>query len=380
MMSLFVYDDGKVKSCCAGMWDWGDLKEKSLDEIINDPKVIQLKQDILDGKPNDYCNYCSGCEANSGHSQRFYFHKFKISDEELADPTKFDLRMTDIRWNNLCNLNCAYCDTLWSTTWMKAKGYEIKSIKSRYYDSVLLAVQNNKNVMEAIIMGGGEPLLHKQNVELLQSLDDHIDIDIMTNLSIDLNSSSVYQELKKKVNVNWCISFENLGDEFEFVRHGAKWEQLLTNIATLKTHPTHRFMFKPTYNLLSATRLTELYKLSEEFNIPIFWQTLIHPAQLCVAKLPKHVIQTCLTYLREFTQSEVWNKYKEMHSHQHDLDFFDGIINELQGKLDDASHNGNMAQIQFIEWLDLYENKYATDVRKFTELWPEFASLKGVSI
>ena len=32
------------------------------------------------------------------------------------------------------------------------------------------------------------------------------------------------RELANKINVNWCVSFENIGDEFEFVRHGAKWD------------------------------------------------------------------------------------------------------------------------------------------------------------
>lgn len=376
-MSLFVYDDGKVKSCCAGQWDWGDLKEKSLDEIINDPKVIQLKQDILDGVPNSYCDYCTGCETNSGHSQRMYFHRFEVPEEKLNDTSSFDLIMTDIRWNNLCNLNCAYCDTLWSTSWQKLKGYPIKSIKSRYYDSVIEKVKTNKDNMEAIIMGGGEPLLHKQNVDLLQSLNDDIHIDIMTNLSMDLANSSVYQELTKKTDVNWCVSFENTGDEFEFVRHGAKWEQLLTNLNVIKTNPGHQFMFKPTYNLLCATRMDNLYKLSEELNMPIFWQTLIHPMQLCVANMPKSIIEKCITHLTEFMQSDLWIRYKDNHPSQPDLNFFDSIIKELQDRLNDGTHDASEAVTTFKSWVKDYENKYATDVKKFNELWPEFAELTG---
>jgi len=377
-MSLFVYNDGKVKSCCAGKWDWGDLKENTLDEIINDPKVVQLKQDILDGVPNSYCNYCSECEINSGHSQRGYFDKFDVKEENLKDTEYFGLMMTDIRWNNLCNLNCAYCDEFWSTSWQKLKGnIPIKSIKSRYYDSVLERVQQNRDMMQSIIMGGGEPLLHKQNVELLQSLNDDIMIDIMTNLSMDLGSSSVFAELSKKTNVNWCISLENIGDEFEFVRHGAKWDQMLHNISVIKSNSTHRAMFKPTYNIMSATRLDKLYELAEQFSLPVHWQTLIHPIHLCVAEMPKSIIEKCLNHLVNFKQSDLWKRYESSHKEQPGLNFFDAVIEELQARLADSNHNTDKAVADFKEWLHLYETKYATDVKKFVELWPEFKELIG---
>lgn len=370
-MSLFVYNDGKVKSCCAGQWDWGDLKTQSLDEIINDPKVIQLKQDILDGTPNPYCSYCAGCEENSGSSQRGYYTQFPMEEEKLYDPTVFELMQTDIRWNNLCNLNCAYCDTLWSTTWAKLKDYPIVAIKSRYYDSVLTKVSVNKDNMKAIIMGGGEPLLHKQNVELLQALNDDIKIDIMTNLSMNLDSVSVFAEIRKKTDVNWCISFENVGDEFEFVRHGAKWDQLYENIKRIRYHPGHCVMLKPTYNLLSATNLTKLYEIANEFKVPVSWQTLIHPPQLCVNNFSKPVRDFCSNRIKEFLETDVWKEYLTINPHSFGHDFLSFIASELDADRDES----NPSDLVFRQWSKEYTIKYAPDVKKFHELWPELDEL-----
>jgi MoaA/NifB/PqqE/SkfB family radical SAM enzyme len=367
-MSLFVYDDGNVKSCCAGQWSWGNLKEQSLMDIINNPKVKELKQDIINGTPNSYCSYCKGCEDNAGESQRQYFDKFKMSDDKLYNSDVFDLMMVDMRWNNLCNLNCAYCDTMWSTTWQKLKGMPMPDLKTNHYVSVLELVKDSKDNMEAIIMGGGEPLLHTQNVELLQSLHDDIHIDIMTNLSINLSHSAVFNELVKKTNVNWCISFENIGDEFEYVRHGATWERMTKNLATIKALPTHSKMLKPTYNLLSATRLRELYKLSNELDFNIHWQTLIHPDQLCVTAFSKPVRDICLQAIEELFDSPEYTDFKKRVRYSQGDDFFEHMKKELITK--HIQDNGVSVDKKFRLWLKDYESKYATDVKSFSTLWP----------
>lgn len=374
-MSLFVYDDGNVKSCCAGQWSWGNLKEQSLMDIINSPKVKQLKQDIIDGVANSYCSYCKGCEDNAGESQRQYFDKFKMSEEKLYDPNVFDLMMVDMRWNNLCNLNCAYCDTMWSTTWQKLKGHKMPDLKTNHYVSVLQLVKDSTDNMEAIIMGGGEPLLHTQNVELLQSLHTDIHIDIMTNLSTNLSHSAVFQELAKKSDVNWCVSFENLGDEFEFVRHGASWQRMTTNLAMIQNLPTHSKMLKPTYNLLCATRLKEIYKLANELNFNIHWQTLIHPDQLCVTSFSRPVREVCIQAIDELFSSVEYITFKERAKHNQSDDFFRHLRKEIMSR--NLQQDTETVDYKFRQWLYDYENKYATDVKKFKDLWPELDNVIG---
>lgn len=368
-MSLFVYDDGNVKSCCAGQWSWGNLKEQSLMDIINSPKVVQLKQDIINNVPNSYCSYCKGCEDNAGESQRQYFDQFTMTTDKLYDPNIFDLMMVDMRWNNLCNLNCAYCDTMWSTTWQKLKGLPMPDLKTNHYVSVLQLVKDSKDNMKAIIMGGGEPLLHTQNVELLQSLNDDIHIDIMTNLSTNLNHSAVFNELAKKKNVNWCVSFENIGDEFEFVRHGATWERMKTNLNIIKSLPTHSRMLKPTYNLLSATRLKELYGLANELGFNMHWQTLIHPDTLCVTSFAQPVREICLQKIEELFATSEYIEFKNRVRQNQGEEFFKHLRKEIS--LRNLQPDNDSVDNKFRVWLNDFETKYAKDVKTFKELWPE---------
>jgi MoaA/NifB/PqqE/SkfB family radical SAM enzyme len=367
-MSLFVYNDGKVKSCCAGQWDWGDLKKNTLEEIVNSPKVVELRKDIAEGRHNSYCDYCKGCEENAGEGQRKYFDKFIMTDEELYNPELFDLRMVDMRWNNLCNLNCVYCDGLWSTTWQKAKGLPMSDLKTNHYVSVLDSVKTNSNKMEAIIMGGGEPLLHTQNVELLQSLAPDIHIDIMTNLSTNLSHSAIFAELKKKTRVNWCVSFENVGEQFEFVRHGASWDRMTTNLNLVKSLPTHSRMFKPTYNILCATSLISLYELLNEVEFDVHWQTLIHPQQLNVLNFSPKVLDLCIETIDKLFDSDAFKKHSATPKCGQDKDFFLHVKKEL---LEKKTQSYNYMDKEFREWITNYNKKYASDVRSFEELWPD---------
>jgi organic radical activating enzyme len=379
-MSLFVYDDGRVKSCCAGNWDWGDLKEQSLDEIINSEKVQKLKQDIIDGVPNDYCSYCAGCEKDAGDSQRTYFiqpDRFHMTNEQLSNPAEFELKMVDIRWNSLCQLNCVYCDTLWSTSWAQAKGYPIKSIKSRYYDSVIARVNQDKNGIESIIMGGGEPLLHKQNVELLQTLNNSLSIDIMTNLSMNLDSTSVFTELKKKDVVNWCVSIENVGDRFEYVRHSGKYSQIRENIDKVLQIPNHQLTLFGTYNIHSATRLKEYYQLANEIKRPIHWQPLIHPMEHSVSQFSKPVKELCIQHITELYDSLEFKEYCT-HQNQDIVQHSKNFLNHVAEELSKDDPVTGVVDLKFRRKCAEFHVKYKnSDVKSFRELWPELDNIIG---
>jgi len=376
-MSLFVYNDGKVKSCCAGSFDWGDLKENSLQEIIQSPKVKKLRKDIAEGRHNSYCDVCKECEERVGKSSRDYYEKFKMTEEELLNPDLFDLRMVDMRWNNLCNLNCVYCSSIFSTTWQKVKGEIIPDLRTNHYVTVLNEVNNNASKMEAIIMGGGEPLLHTMNVELLQSLPSDIHIDVMTNLSTNLGHSEVFQALKNKTRVNWAVSMENIGEQFEFVRHGADWNKMYNNLKTITKIPGHFKLLHPTYNILSATNLIKLYTLIAELDLDVHWQGLINPAELDVFNFSPNVLDYCIQCIDELFNSDVFKKHitatRFINNPEFltDKDFLTFTRTELEKK---KQQSYNYIDKDFRVWITNYNLKYAADVKSFEELWPELNS------
>ena len=135
--SIFIETDGSVKSCCAGGYYWGNLHNNTVEEILNSPQVIKIKQQIINDEPVDYCKNCRRDEEATGYSLRNYYDQFSATDELLNSTTGFKPRNIDIRWNALCNLNCVYCSEDCSTEWQKLKGITVESVQRAYYDQVL---------------------------------------------------------------------------------------------------------------------------------------------------------------------------------------------------------------------------------------------------
>ena len=365
-VSLFVHHDNKVKSCCAGRWDWGDLSTQPLDQIINNPKVQQLKNDIRNGIPNSYCGYCADVEKLGSNSQREYFQQFEISDETYNSDNAFQLQQLDIRWTNLCNLNCVYCNPGWSTTWQKAMKMPIDAMHYDFHNKILNYINENGKQVKAVILAGGEPLLHRQNVQLVQSLEDNASIDVITNLSINLSSSPVYRELLKK-RVNWTVSIDNINDRFEYVRHNANWEQMLENLKILKSVENFSAMLFPVYNIYNCTRLIEFFDFANEVNMGMHWQMLTSPNYMCVYNFSDKVKQLAIDEIEKLFASETFAKFcsNPLVQTEQSKTFLTSVLKELKNS------TVTNADAPFLKWVKEYETKYATDVKTFRTLYPE---------
>lgn len=362
-ISLFVHHDNKVKSCCAGKWDWGDLAKTPLDEILNDPKVQKLKSDIRNGVFNSYCSYCKTTEDAGGESQRKYYEQFKVSDDIYNSNDKFELQALDIRWTNLCNLNCVYCNAGWSTTWQKVLNMPLNPMHYDFHDKILDYIEVNGKKVNSVILAGGEPLMHRQNVTLIKNLSDDAKIDVITNLSIKLSSSLVYKELIKK-KVNWTISIDNIGEKFEYVRHGARFNQICENLNIIKNVANFTVMLFPVYNIYNCTRLIEFYNFANEMNLPIHWQMLTQPKFMNVHELSTEIKELAKIEIYKLFDSEIFKKYNELQGYQQGYDFFNNILTNLD-KTNDTKNN------ELKNYINIYQKKYATDVMPFAELWPE---------
>jgi organic radical activating enzyme len=357
--ALFVHPSGGVKCCCSGSYQWGDLQTNTIEDIVSSPVVNKLRQDIIDNVPNEYCKSCVNGEALSGTSQRSYFDKFTISDDKLKDPNLFELYSLDIRWNNLCNLSCVYCTDEWSTGWQKVKSIPISPAKLPYHENILNFIKSNSKTVESIIVAGGEPLLHKQNIQLLENLDESVDIGFITNLSINLESSPVFQLLKNRKNVTWSISLEGLGKRFEYVRRNASWDKMQQNIEFLHKHITtdQTLFFFPVYCLYSITEMVEYYKYAAQFDAKIHWQQLLGPDQLNVFNFSRPLRELAYTHIEDLLNNPVSSN----------LSYDDGFLNHARSQLLTIDKDQTY-DIDFRNFTAEYEKDSNL---KFSELWPE---------
>jgi organic radical activating enzyme len=349
---LFLTTDGGLKTCCSGAYDLGNLRVESLSDVYNGEKYIKIRNALVNHQQHKYCLRCDQHEETSGNSQRVVFNK------EFPSTGVRRIKQIDLRWSNLCNLTCRYCNSTDSSEWAKLRGIPIESVSRDYASEILETVEKNKESIECVYLLGGEPLLQKYNINLLDIIKPSTKIDILTNLSVDLTNNRVYQKLKNFSNVIWNISFDNIQDRFEYVRHGASWELFLKNIdIIIKDFSIYRINFHPVYSIWSAFALKEYQDFAKSLEIRVNWQ------------LANEVPNSSLNHRVGYTvfDHKIAIRHAAIeHINQSDQnDFFTSITTSLKNSSEIPD-----LDTRFLNWTHELEKKLPPK-KTFQQLWPE---------
>jgi len=363
--SIFVETDGRVKSCCPGDFYWGDLNHNSLEEILNSATVLEIKQGIINDEPVEYCKNCRQDEKFTGTSQRFYYDYMELPDDILNSTTALELKNIDIRWNPLCNMACVYCRPDNSTLWQQYMKIPISSLDRTYYKDLLQLVSTHTETIDSVFLLGGEPLIQNQNIELLKTLNDNCEIQVVTNLKANLEKNLVFNELKRKQNVEWNLSFENVGERFEYVRKGGNWQQQIKNIEILKSIPAHKVTLLGVYCVHSALNLRELYEFAHSADIDIHLQQLYNPTCLNILNFSKEIRQKAIDEIDAVLNLPYFNNFMEKNQI---------FLNTMRQMLIDKSDEQPTVHKEFCNWIDQFESM-AKPHKTFDELWPELNQL-----
>jgi MoaA/NifB/PqqE/SkfB family radical SAM enzyme len=168
--------------------------------------------------------------------------------------------------------------------------------------------------VKEIALVGGEPLLMKQNYELLKVLPLDCQISIITNLSYDLKNLPCLPDLMKRPadKILWTVSAENVQQQFEYVRQGAEWNQLEENIKFLCNHWRNNITLNMVYSMFNAIDLLEIIKTYkslgiQKFNLlPIIGHNSINVSfmPLPIRLLAKKILDQVIDYHRDSLPAE----------------------------------------------------------------------------
>lgn len=118
--SIMYNFDGTVKNCIRSAEPIGNISQDPIEKILCDDHDI--KTHMQSGQKFQRCDPCYNLEQKENKfniiSDRiFYIRELKDVDKNLYDTTEFDLHTVDIRWSNLCNFACVYCNPSFSSKW-----------------------------------------------------------------------------------------------------------------------------------------------------------------------------------------------------------------------------------------------------------------------
>jgi len=246
------YNIGNVRNCTRKLDPIGNLFDNSIHEIINGEINQKVRENMLAERPEPTCQECYDLEQGKNSydiiSDRIYYLKeLKSVPKDLYDDTtKHKLYQTDVRWSTVCNHACVYCGPDFSTLWAKEVNYKIKKPTQERLDEFKEWIFSNVKTLKQVYMAGGEPLLMKENLELLQLLEkENPEVTIRVNTNLSKTGTPIFDKLLTFKNVHWTISVESMEDEFEYIRYGGNWKNWLDNLSKIQ-----QLDHKITFNML----------------------------------------------------------------------------------------------------------------------------------
>lgn len=360
--ALFLGSDGGVRPCCSLRGELGNINENSIEEIIQGEIATSIRRSIINGEMHAMCSQCQELESRGARTERLgtinFYHKFKDYTEK-----DFLLEKLDLRWSNTCNLTCNYCYEYFSSKWAEIKGIKINANKETAEEKVFSFIEKNQrdnpNTRYNVNLLGGEPLLQKPNTRLIELIKNNSNIYILTNLTVPLETNKVANLLLESSNVDWGISFETIGNRFEYVRKGGDWNQLVKNLRFLNKR--NRIIDShPLYCLYSAFNLVEYFEfLGEEgYFHKQYWQVLQNIPGLDVFRLPYKMKVKAIKELET-----CFNRYEN----NFDLTLLKSVYSGLESSIDNQYYDSKAC----FTWLDDLDKSIPGQRQAFIDNWQQ---------
>jgi organic radical activating enzyme len=363
---LHINPRGDVKTCCAGDPNMlGNLNDQTIEQILHGPVMQQIRQTLRQGRPHDrYCYNCVQAERY-GRSERDWHNNVNPDfDSNRAQDLEHCPVLIDLRWNTTCNLSCNYCGDKCSSKWAALKGISVKSGARPYLDQVCEYLQQHHHHIKEVALVGGEPLLLPENERILDVVPADCTITLITNLSVNFERNAIVAKLFQRDRVGWSMSFDNIGPRFEYVRHGASWALLQTNLFRVQAQfgRGHWGGVHAVYNMYNATRLEEFVAWAKSQALETHWQSLYQPA--CLDPL-KHQ-----PAIRDLAQQQLAMVLARSDLTVSERRFF------LQAQANFLTAPDNDMSLELKNHIQEIESRYHTNqIGKFHELWPEISTL-----
>ena len=288
--------DGTVKNCIRSAEPIGNLAQTPIESILLGQKNRQSQQNIDAGQPVSGCQPCYHLERGKHRhdivSDRiFYIRELKQVPVDTYQPGNFDLQTIDVRWTNLCNFACVYCGPEFSSRWSAEIGVTLPAPSREQQQDFKDYILNQAHRLRHVYLAGGEPLLMRENLELLDRLDPEVTIRVNTNLS--RTDTQVFERICKFKNVHWTVSVESMADEFEYIRFGGCWQDFVTNLKYIQTLD-HKISFNMIWFLLNPRSIFDCVDHLKSLgfhNNSFVIGALLGPEHLNIRHLPDSVLQ-----------------------------------------------------------------------------------------
>ena len=299
--------DGDVKNCIRSSAAIGNISENSIEEILNGKLNLDAQQNILANQPVQSCSPCRELEKNKTgfdiiSDRVFYMRELKTVPMQTYQHGNHDLHTIDVRWSNLCNFACVYCTPSFSTKWQQELKVHIPVPAESQLEQFKSYIFSNVRQLKHVYLAGGEPLLMKQNLELLELLKkENPEVHIRINTNLSKVDTKIFEKICEFKNVHWTVSVETMQQEFEYVRFGGTWTDFLENLQIIR-QLDHKISFNMLHFLLNYLSVFDCVDFLQGIGFhsnSFIIGPLLQPEYLNIRHLPSSVLQSVESKLQD---------------------------------------------------------------------------------
>ena len=370
--SLSLDGPGRPRLCCNNHGHWEDYSQPFVNDcaepldVLNSQLHKAVRLSIQAGERHPTCSKCWKIEDTGGVSFRQIWNDVYTKDgvTPVAKPIAADgtllqgaeIQYLDITFGNKCNLVCRMCNWMNSHLWQNdlAKLGRWESVEADPRSAHQIWFEDpgaieliNRSLPSVTHMNflGGEPLIVKQHMDILQScidqgLSQHQQISYNTNLThVPTKLLEMWQSFQW-VNIN--VSIEAVGIANDYIRQNSDWRIIshnLQRIAALQA-PNIKLELHTTFGIYNCFNVAELIEWTEQ--------------QQCFADLPFVNIVYQPTYqdvrlLPEYAKHEIRVEIEQAlagYENQRNYSSWQGALNYMDNAATD------MVIYNFKDWPD----------------------------
>lgn len=388
---------GKMTMCCKSNENLTDINgeeklfhETNMTNFIHGEKAKEIRTALENGIKHPNCSKCwseedSGIKSKRQHdidnAIKFWGEKYTYDTEISPDIVEFNL-------GTVCNLKCRICGPWSSSFWNKeykdlvrSPEYEEEGLTSeeqtKKYKKELAKyagdwteeslawanIDEHLSHLKKIDIFGGEPFLVEKQWKMLQKSVDN-GWAHRQRINFNTNGTQYKDEyieiLSHFEGVFLSLSIDGIKEQFEYMRHPAKWDLLLYNIDKFKEaskkYPNIDVNICLTVNIQNVYDLPETILFFKERGMHVYLNYCHWPLHYNVKHIPEHL------------KEKIYEKYSKVED-----EWVKKCCNDVEGlmrsQFSNKEHWDNF--IKKIKDADEYRNE------SFSKTFPAWSSLIG---
>lgn len=329
-----------------------DLKNQSIQEIMNGDTFKEVRLQMLSGKKPYACLRCYKEESLGIVSKRVkenneYPHFTVDVARTLTSPdgtiANINLEFVELRLGNICNVKCRTCNPWSSSKWIS----DYQKLREEYPDLGEFNKDHNQfdwpeqekfwedlfdrtQDAKVFYINGGEPTLIKEHFKFLQRMIDagRTNVCLRYNINMTNMNEEIIEIWKQFDDIDIGFSIDDLEERNEYIRNPTKWDDVIKTMDMLLPHRNEiKFSITQTVSWMNFPYLGEFYEWATAHGIYVHHNMVNDPKVFSPNVLPLEYRKDVINRFSNILPEDKINALRQFEQHETDIELIKRAMN-----------------------------------------------------